>query len=573
MWAFPFVSCVGAGNGIRTRDIQLGRLTLYQLSYSRGLLVFCPEVGGGRRIRTFEGVSRQIYSLLPLAARASLLGSGFGLCSLGEFKPLTALPPWNALRSRQGATRVSPWTPTRSVSANLPAASPQHPAASARSSDARKKGPAGWSWRRESDPRPPAYKAGALPAELRQPNRSILLPCFRQKETPIQRRESPCRGFRPPCQVAGGTASNRADARSPATDVHREPARAPPAGVPLEDAWNAGAATRATAFLQRPGGEPVPVAADHRLPAPGAVRGPAALVVDVAGIDVAKPVAEPDLARSRQGRRRRGRPVEHLEVGVEGREVQRHVRAELAVHPARERVDLGGRIVLAGDEERRDLQPDLRVSPQVPQGVEDRIEVAEAHAPVEVLREPLEVDVRRIDVPVELPPGLVADVPCRDRYRLDAPLPAGLRRVDRVLEEDGGVVVGERDAAAAQLLRLAGDLLRSRCVGEDVHLARLRHVPVLAETAAQVAAGRTKGQDAGSGEEVVERLLLDRVHAEAAGAAVRSEHHPIAFARADEAEPALPLMERAVPGADVALDPPVGQAMKVAAFEAHALFS
>src|SRR5678816_2308928 len=29
---------VGAGNGIRTRDIQLGRLTLYQLSYSRLLL-------------------------------------------------------------------------------------------------------------------------------------------------------------------------------------------------------------------------------------------------------------------------------------------------------------------------------------------------------------------------------------------------------------------------------------------------------------------------------------------------------------------------------------------------------
>ena len=25
----------GAGNGVRTRDIQLGRLTLYQLSYSR----------------------------------------------------------------------------------------------------------------------------------------------------------------------------------------------------------------------------------------------------------------------------------------------------------------------------------------------------------------------------------------------------------------------------------------------------------------------------------------------------------------------------------------------------------
>src|SRR3979490_372460 len=136
MWAFPFVSCVGAGNGIRTRDIQLGRLALYQLSYSRGLLVFCPEVGGGRRIRTFEGVSRQIYSLLPLAARASLL-------------------------KRCG--RLSPSRP--------------------------KKSPAGWSWRRESNPRPSAYKADALPAELRQPNLSFLLRCFRQKETPLQRRE------------------------------------------------------------------------------------------------------------------------------------------------------------------------------------------------------------------------------------------------------------------------------------------------------------------------------------------------------------------------------------------------
>ncbi len=36
MWACRCPLAVGAGNGIRTRDIQLGRLTLYQLSYSRG---------------------------------------------------------------------------------------------------------------------------------------------------------------------------------------------------------------------------------------------------------------------------------------------------------------------------------------------------------------------------------------------------------------------------------------------------------------------------------------------------------------------------------------------------------
>src|SRR6478672_12392855 len=66
----PLRSCMvlrpRAGDGARTRDIQLGRLTLYQLSYSRVTRLLQSPHGGGR-IRTFEGVSRQIYSLLPLA--------------------------------------------------------------------------------------------------------------------------------------------------------------------------------------------------------------------------------------------------------------------------------------------------------------------------------------------------------------------------------------------------------------------------------------------------------------------------------------------------------------------------
>jgi hypothetical protein len=62
-----------AGDGTRTRDIKLGRLALYQLSYSRaglhlpaGTAAVLPWSGGGR-IRTFEGLRRQIYSLIPLA--------------------------------------------------------------------------------------------------------------------------------------------------------------------------------------------------------------------------------------------------------------------------------------------------------------------------------------------------------------------------------------------------------------------------------------------------------------------------------------------------------------------------
>ena len=58
-----------AGDGARTRDIKLGRLALYQLSYSRDIppRSTASAADGGGRTRTFEGLRRQIYSLIPLA--------------------------------------------------------------------------------------------------------------------------------------------------------------------------------------------------------------------------------------------------------------------------------------------------------------------------------------------------------------------------------------------------------------------------------------------------------------------------------------------------------------------------
>ena len=60
----------GAGNKVRTCDPQLGRLVLYQLSYTRFHFLNVKD-GGERWIRTIEGIHRQIYSLLPLATRQS----------------------------------------------------------------------------------------------------------------------------------------------------------------------------------------------------------------------------------------------------------------------------------------------------------------------------------------------------------------------------------------------------------------------------------------------------------------------------------------------------------------------
>ena len=61
-----------AGDGTQTRDPQLGRLMLYQLSYSRFyFFLHWSEKCGESRIRTYEGVRQQIYSLPQLATLVS----------------------------------------------------------------------------------------------------------------------------------------------------------------------------------------------------------------------------------------------------------------------------------------------------------------------------------------------------------------------------------------------------------------------------------------------------------------------------------------------------------------------
>src|ERR1700729_507581 len=64
-----------AGDRVRTGDVQLGRLTLYQLSYSRdsSLLSSVSRAGPWRVMDSnHRRHSRQIYSLLPLATRVTL---------------------------------------------------------------------------------------------------------------------------------------------------------------------------------------------------------------------------------------------------------------------------------------------------------------------------------------------------------------------------------------------------------------------------------------------------------------------------------------------------------------------
>ena len=68
-----YVCFFGAEDEAQTRDPQLGRLMLYQLSYFRNLS------SGRRWIRTTEGINQQIYSLPHLATLVFALAQTFAI--------------------------------------------------------------------------------------------------------------------------------------------------------------------------------------------------------------------------------------------------------------------------------------------------------------------------------------------------------------------------------------------------------------------------------------------------------------------------------------------------------------
>src|SRR5262249_2117259 len=86
---------------------------------------------------------------------------------------------------------------------------------------------------------------------------------------------------------------------------------------------------------------------------------------------------------------------------------------------------------------------------------------------------------------------------------------------------------------------------------------------VLAEAAREVAARRTEREHRAAGKEMIQRLLFDRVDAEATRTAVRREHDPVVFSGPDETHTALALAQLARARAYVALHSSVGEVVPV----------
>ncbi len=310
----------------------------------------------------------------------------------------------------------------------------------------------------------------------------------------------------------------------------------------------------------------VPVADDQWLVALRAVGAAAAAVVDIAGVNVVQAGIAGDLAGLGEGGRWCCRGVGHFPVRVEGREMQRHVRAEFAGDPLRQLGDFADAIVVAGDEQGGDFQPAIGAMVDVNQPIEHCWQVRAAELAVKVVGEGLEVDIGRIHHRKKLACRGLMDVARRHRHIVDAQLAAGEGGVDGVFGKNHRVVVGVGHALRAVAFGGLGDGLRAGGVHQAIHVFGARNVPVLAELAGEIAARRAKGKDAAAGVKVIEGFFLDGVDAKAGRAAIGGQLHHAILHAADKAGTALALVQLAIARAEVALDAPVRQRMPPAAW-------
>src|SRR6478609_4264586 len=78
--------------------------------------------------------------------------------------------------------------------------------------------------------------------------------------------------------------------------------------------------------------------------------------------------------------------------------------------------------------------------------------MSDADAVIEVLRERLQIDVGRVDMPIELGTWARAHVAGGHRDRPHPAVVAGVCDIRRILPEDGWIVVGESHTAATQFV-------------------------------------------------------------------------------------------------------------------------
>ena len=119
-------------------------------------------------------------------------------------------------------------------------------------------------------------------------------------------------------------------------------------------AFNAGAASG-----KIPCREFVPVATDQHRATHVTIGGLSFRIVDVSSVHVTNTRLGRDASRPSERFRGRWRSVHHLPIRMECREMQRHVGAEAIHNPGTLRFNFGRRVVLTGNEQGGDFEPNV----------------------------------------------------------------------------------------------------------------------------------------------------------------------------------------------------------------------
>jgi hypothetical protein len=300
----------------------------------------------------------------------------------------------------------------------------------------------------------------------------------------------------------------------------------------------------------------IPITFDEKLAASRAPGAAALGVMHVPRVDIVQSFGDGYLPRAIQSLLGRTRFVEHFKIGMEGGEVPGHIGPEVFREPIGGAMNLPVAVILIRDEQGGDFEPDFGFLQEF-QGLEHWCEAGEAKSMVKIFGESFEIHVRGVHVLVEFGASFGSDVTSGDGDRLDAGLPAGFGDLDRVFCEDDRVIVGKCDRSAAMPPSFTGDVFGGGGVGQLVPFARLADVPVLTKAAAEIATGCSEGEHAGSGQEVVERFLLDGIDTEPAAAAIGGQDNPIVQTLSNKTEPSLAFVNLAKARTEPALQTPI----------------
>jgi len=275
---------------------------------------------------------------------------------------------------------------------------------------------------------------------------------------------------------------------------------------------------------------------------------------DVSDIDIVEAGVHGGPAGALERLNGRGRQILHAIRRMKPGKVNRHVRPHVLDEPRRHLAHFLDRIV-----QRRDNQhDDLRVDPDVGEHLE-RVEhgrkFPRAHVAVKRLGERLEVDLDGRQVLTEFPQRRLADVTVRDGDAADTHLPPDSGRIVHVLVEDDRLGVGVGDGRDTPRPGNPHEVLRRHNRARNLFGAELADLPVLAELALHIAAGGRNAEGCRPRQIVKKRLLLNRVHVEAAqvpvneGFIVAAAVFPdAAVAPLDVRDDAFPRTERAPDG-------------------------